>query len=58
MNWQINTFRRIVKEEAGQDIVEYAVMAAIILVLVVGTVKLIGTNVNAAFSSVNSAITQ
>ena len=44
------------KEDAGQDIAEYAVMLAVILVLVVGTVRLIGSNANTAFSSVASSL--
>jgi len=43
-------------DEKGQDIAEYAVMLAVILVIVVGTVRLIGTNANNVFSSVGSAI--
>jgi Flp pilus assembly pilin Flp len=48
--------RRIWSEDAGQDIAEYAVMLAVILVLVVGTIRLIGSNANNAFSSVASSI--
>ncbi len=48
--------RRIWSEEAGQDIAEYAVMLAVILVLVVGTIRLIGSNANNAFSNVASSI--
>jgi Flp pilus assembly pilin Flp len=48
--------RGLWSEEKGQDIAEYAVMLAVILVLVVGTVRLIGSNANNAFSSVASAI--
>ena len=48
--------RRLWHEEAGQDIAEYAVMLAVILVLVVGTVRLIGSNANNAFSSVASSL--
>jgi Flp pilus assembly pilin Flp len=44
------------RDEAGQDIAEYAVMLAVILVLVVGTIRLVGTNANNAFSSVASTI--
>ena len=40
----------------GQDIAEYAVMLAVILVIVVGTIRLIGSNANNVFSSVGSAI--
>lgn len=43
-------------EEEGQDVAEYAVMLAVILVIVVGTVQLIGGNSNNVFSSVASAI--
>jgi Flp pilus assembly pilin Flp len=47
---------RLWSEDAGQDIAEYAVMLAVILVLVVGTVRLIGSNANNAFSSVASSL--
>jgi len=43
-------------DEHGQDIAEYAVMLAVILVIVVGTVRLIGSNANTVFSQVGSAI--
>ncbi|MGA8273816.1 MAG: hypothetical protein WB919_19795 [Candidatus Sulfotelmatobacter sp.] len=42
--------------EAGEDIAEYSVMLAVILVIVVGTVRLIGSNANNVFSNVGSAI--
>ena len=48
--------RRLWTEEQGKDIAEYAVMLAVILVLVVGTIRLIGSNANNAFSSVASSI--
>ena len=48
--------RRLWSDESGQDIAEYAVMLAVILVLVVGTVRLIGSNANNAFSSVASSL--
>ena len=48
--------RRFWSDEEGQDIAEYAVMLAVILVLVVGTIRLIGSNANTAFSSVASSI--
>jgi Flp pilus assembly pilin Flp len=52
----VNIIRRIWSEESGQDIAEYAVMLAVILVLVVGTIRLIGSNANNAFSAVASSI--
>jgi pilus assembly protein Flp/PilA len=43
-------------EQEGQDIAEYAVMLAVILVIVVGTLQLIGSNANNVFSQVASSI--
>lgn len=42
--------------QEGQDIAEYAVMLAVILVIVIGTVELIGGNANNVFSQVASAV--
>ena len=44
------------REDQGQDIAEYAVMLAVILVIVVGTIRLIGANANNVFSSVASSV--
>ena len=49
-------FERLWSDERGQDIAEYAVMLAVILVIVVGTIRLIGSNANNVFSEVSSAI--
>ncbi len=43
-------------DDEGQDIAEYAVMLAVILVLVVGTIRLVGSNANNVFSSVASSV--
>ena len=43
-------------DDEGQDIAEYAVMLAVILVLVVGTIRLIGSNANSVFSQAASSI--
>lgn len=48
--------RKLWSQEEGQDIAEYAVMLAVILVLVVGTVRLIGGNANNVFSATASAV--
>ncbi len=48
--------RNLWREQEGQDIAEYAVMLAVILVIVVGTVRLIGSNASNVFSSVASSI--
>jgi Flp pilus assembly pilin Flp len=51
-------FRKLWQDDEAQDIAEYAVMLAVILVIVVGTIRLIGANANNVFSSVASSISQ
>jgi len=46
--------KRLWADDQGQDIAEYAVMLAVILLLLVGTIRLIGTNANSTFSNVAS----
>jgi len=50
--------QKLLREEDGQDIAEYAVMLAVILVLVIGTIRLIGSNANNAFSAVANSMQQ
>jgi Flp pilus assembly pilin Flp len=52
----MSSLRKLWSEDSGQDIAEYAVMVAAILIIVVGTVRLIGTNSNTVFSNVTSTI--
>jgi Flp pilus assembly pilin Flp len=48
--------RSLWNNQEGQDIAEYAVMLAVILVIVVGTIRLVGSNANNVFSSVASTV--
>jgi len=43
-------------DDGGQDVAEYAVMLAVILIIVVGTIKIIGGKSNNVFSEVASSI--
>ena len=52
----MSIFSQILRDDAGQDIAEYAVMLAVILVIVVSTIRLVGTNTNNVFSSVASSV--
>jgi len=54
----IQRLRSLWQDDQGQDIAEYAVMLAVILIIVIGTIKLIGSSANGVFSNVASAITQ
>ena len=52
----VEILRSAWEADDGQDIAEYAVMLAVILVIVVGTIRLIGSNANNVFSSTASSI--
>lgn len=52
----IQSIRQLWAEESGQDVAEYAVMLAVILVIVIGTVRLIGGSANNVFSQVGSQL--
>jgi Flp pilus assembly pilin Flp len=53
----MNTFlHKLWSNEQGQDVAEYSVMLAVILVIVVGTIRLIGSNASNVFSNVGSSI--
>ena len=51
-----NLLRKLWNDDQGQDIAEYAVMLAVILVIVIGAVRLIGNNANTVFSQVSSSV--
>jgi Flp pilus assembly pilin Flp len=53
MNYFIS---KLWSNEDGQDVAEYSIMLAVILVIVVGTVRLIGSNSSQVFSQVGSSI--
>ena len=57
-SYMIQSCRNLWSDEQGQDIAEYAVMLAVILVLVIGTVRLIGGGANNVFSSVANSLSQ
>jgi len=57
MRWNMIAFlHRVWLEDEGQDIAEYAVMLATILIIVIGTIRLIGQHANTAFSAVASSL--
>ena len=55
-NRSFEWLQQLWSEEKGQDIAEYSIMLAVILVIVAGTVRLIGSNASNIFSQVGSAI--
>lgn len=51
-----NLFNRFVREDAGQDLIEYALLAGLIALVCVATITSAGTKVSALFGKVNTAI--
>jgi Flp pilus assembly pilin Flp len=51
-----NWMSRLWSNDQGQDVAEYSIMLAVVLVIVVGTVRLIGSNAGNIFSQVGSSI--
>jgi pilus assembly protein Flp/PilA len=49
-----NLFVRFVREEEGQDIIEYALLAAFISIVAWTLLQGIGTSVNSVYNSVNT----
>ncbi len=47
---------QIWREEDGQDLIEYALVAALIALAAVTTMKDVGTNINQAFSKIVSGL--
>ena len=45
-----NLFNRFVREESGQDIIEYALLAAFISIVAWAVIASIGTDVNSIYS--------
>ena len=49
--WRCGGRRTLWRKDEAQDIAEYAMMLAVILVIIIGTIRLIGSNSNNVFSA-------
>jgi Flp pilus assembly pilin Flp len=54
----VKLLSKLRSNEDGQDVAEYAVMLAVVLVIVIGTIHMIGSNASNVFSQVGSTIQQ
>jgi len=52
-----NLIQRFIREEEGQDIIEYALLAAFISIVAIAAIKLIGPQVSTYFHNVQTALT-
>ena len=55
MKW-VNTLRSFVRDEKGQDLIEYALLVGLVSLVAVAALTLTGTNVNTIFNNIASAL--
>lgn len=53
-----NLFQRFVREEQGQDLIEYALLAGFISLVAVAAIKNVGRGVNGVYNNINSQVAQ
>jgi pilus assembly protein Flp/PilA len=56
MNAFVNVVRSFVRNEEGQDLLEYALLVALIALVAVGAVTAAGLKVNTIFNQIATAI--
>ena len=49
-------FSRFIREEAGQDLIEYALLAGFISLVAVTMITNVGVGVNGVYSNINSQV--
>jgi pilus assembly protein Flp/PilA len=52
----INRLRSMVSDESGQDLLEYALLTALIALVAAGAIQLAGVEVNAIFGAITTAL--
>ena len=52
-----NLLNRFVRDEQGQDLIEYALLAGFISLVAVAMIRAVGTGVNNVYSGINSQVT-
>jgi len=51
-----NLIQRFIREEDGQDLIEYAMLAALISIFAIATLRLIGPSIVTVFTDVDAAL--
>jgi len=57
MNSWMTRVLTLARSDEGQDLLEYALLVALIALVAIGAITLAGTNVNTIFGSVAAALT-
>jgi Flp pilus assembly pilin Flp len=51
-----NLLKRLIREDEGQDVIEYALLGAGISIVAIATIQLIGPAVDAIYVRINNAL--
>jgi pilus assembly protein Flp/PilA len=51
-----NLFNRFVREEEGQDLIEYSLLAALIAVATIAAMKALAVDINDIFSKIGASL--
>jgi pilus assembly protein Flp/PilA len=51
-----NLLKRFIREDQGQDLIEYAFLAVFIALVVTAALTLLGTSLNTAFSNIEGQV--
>jgi pilus assembly protein Flp/PilA len=52
----MNLISRFIRDESGATAIEYGLIAALIAVVVIGAIRLVGTNLSSVFTSVSAGL--
>lgn len=52
----IKYIKPFIKEESGQSLIEYAILAALLVVVVIAIVRSVGTKMKNKFNEINNAL--
>ena len=53
----VDMWKNLHQEESGQDLIEYALIAALIAVAAIATLGTLGTKVNSEFTKISNQLT-
>jgi pilus assembly protein Flp/PilA len=56
MNLLLERLNRLWREDEGQDLIEYALLAGLISLVAVGAISTAGTNVNGIFTKIGTKL--
>ena len=52
----MNALKNFIAQEDGQDLVEYALLAALLSIVSIGALKILGPNISAQWDKISAAL--